>query len=105
MWVDASSLALGIVIEVDGHVVEDASWLRSEDSSSHINMAELDAVIKGVNAALAWKLKTLHVRTDSLMVYHWVLNALSGKAGLEIRGSNGSKCYHVLSFATGMFKW
>ena len=23
-------------------------------------------------------------------------------AGLEIRGSNGSKCYHVFSFATGM---
>ena len=57
--VDASSLALGIVIEVDGHVVEDASWLRSEDSSSHTNMAELYAVIKGVNAALAWKSKTL----------------------------------------------
>ena len=70
VWVDASSLALGIVIEVEGHVLEDASWLRSEDSSSHINMAELDAVMKGVNAALAWKLKTLHVRTDSLTVYH-----------------------------------
>ena len=26
-------------------------------------------------------------------------------SGLEIRGSNGSKCYHVLSFATGMLKW
>ena len=63
-------LALGIVIEVDGHVVEDASWLRSEDSSSHINMAEQDAVIKWVNAALACKLKTLQVRTDSLTVYH-----------------------------------
>ena len=23
-------------------------------------------------------------------------------AGLEIRGSNGSKCYHVFPFATGM---
>ena len=86
--VDASSLALGIVIEVDGHVVEDASWLRSEDSSSHINMAELDAVIKGVNAALAWKLKTLHVRTDSLTVYHWILNALSGKVRLKTKASS-----------------
>ena len=85
VWVDASSLALGIVIEVDGHVVEDASWLRSEDSSSHINMAELDAVIKGVNAALAWKLKTLHVRTDSLTVYHW--NVLSGKVSLKTKAS------------------
>ena len=26
-------------------------------------------------------------------------------AGLEIRGSNGSKCYHVFSFATGMLMW
>ena len=88
VWVDVSSLALGIVIEVDGHVVEDASWLRSEDSSSHINMAELDAVIKGVNAALAWKLKTLHVRIDSLTVYHWILNALSGIARLITRASS-----------------
>ena len=54
---DDSLRALGIVIEVDGQAVEYASWLRSEDSSSHSNMAELDAVIKGVNAALAWKLK------------------------------------------------
>ena len=30
---------------------------------------------------------------------------LLDKAGLEIRGSNGSKCHHVLSFATGMLKW
>ena len=72
VWVDASSLALGIVIEVDGHVVKDASWLRSEDSSSHINMAELDTVIKEVNSSLALKLKKLHVRTDSLTVYHWI---------------------------------
>ena len=83
--VDASSLALGIVIEVDGHVVEHASWLRSEDSSSHINMAELDAVVKGVNAALPWKLKRLHVRTHSLTVYHWILNALSGKVRLKTK--------------------
>ena len=88
VWVDASSLALGIVIEVDGHVVEDASWLRSEDSSAHINMAEPGAVIKGVNAALAWKLKTLHVRTDSLTVYHWMLNALSGKVRLKTKASS-----------------
>ena len=88
MWVDASSLALGIVIEVDGNVVEDASWLRSEDSSSHINMVELDAVKKCVNAALEWKLKKLHVRTDSLAVYHWISNALSGKVRLKTKASS-----------------
>ncbi|KAG0714885.1 hypothetical protein GWK47_001430 [Chionoecetes opilio] len=46
VWVDASSLALGAAVEIDGSIVEDASWLRKEDSS-HINMAELDAVIRG----------------------------------------------------------
>ena len=88
MWVESSSLALGIVIEVDGHVVEDASWLRSEDAYSHINVAELDAVIKGVNASLAWKLKKLHVRTDSLTVYRWILNALGGKLRLKNKASS-----------------
>ena len=42
VWVDASSLALGAVLEVNGHVVEDGTWLRHNDAS-HINMAELDA--------------------------------------------------------------
>ena len=51
-------------------------------------MAELDAVIKGVNAALAWKLKKLHVRTDSLTVYHWILNALRGKVRLKTKASS-----------------
>ena len=52
VWVDASSLALGVVIEADGCVIEDASWLRKDDST-HINMAQLDAVVKGLNLALA----------------------------------------------------
>ena len=36
-------------------------------------------MIKGVNAALAWKLKKLHVRT----VYYWIVNVLSGKVCLK----------------------
>lgn len=48
VWVDASSVALGVAMEIDGVIVEDASWLRNEDLC-HINMAELDAVIKGLN--------------------------------------------------------
>ena len=30
VWVDASSLAIGAVLEVEGCVVEDASWLRKK---------------------------------------------------------------------------
>ena len=56
VWVDASSLALGAVVEVGGCVVEDACWLR-KDEAGHINMAELDALIKGLNLVLAWHAK------------------------------------------------
>ena len=87
VWLDASSVALGVMLELGGHVVEDASWLRPEDAS-HINLAELDALIKGVNVALVWKLKTLHVRTNFLTVYHWISDALSGKARLRTKASS-----------------
>ena len=87
VWVDASSLALGVVVEVDGNVIEDATWLRAEDAF-HINMAELDAMIKGVNMALEWQMEILHLRTDSLTVFHWISDALSGKARLRTKASS-----------------
>ena len=60
VWVDASSLATGVVLEVGVSTIEDASWLRT-DEASHINMAELDAVIKGLNAALVWGFKDVEL--------------------------------------------
>jgi len=72
VWCDASSLAVGVCLEVDGHVVEDASWLRKMDDGAHINVAELDAVLKGINLALKWGMKTLEVITDSASVFGWV---------------------------------
>ena len=56
---------------VDGHVIEDASWLRTNEEA-HINRAELDAVIKGVNMALVWNMRRLQLKTDSQTVFHWV---------------------------------
>jgi len=87
VWVDASSLALGTVLEVNGYVVEDGSWLRRDDAS-HINMAELDAVIKGINLAIMWNMKKIHLQTDSLTVYHWVSDALTGKARVKTKASS-----------------
>lgn len=34
-------------------VAEDATWLRKNDYN-HINVAELDAVLKGINLAIKW---------------------------------------------------
>ena len=87
VWVDASSLATGVCVEVGGSVLEDASWLRPDDGAGHINMAELDAVIKGMNLGLAWKMNVLHLRTDSQTVFHWVTDALSGRSRLKTKAS------------------
>ena len=76
VWVDASSLAIGALIQVGETTVENATWLRKETFDIHINMAELEAVIHGMNMALMWKLKKVTVFTNSVTVFHWVLTPL-----------------------------
>ena len=66
VWVNASSLAIGVALEWHETVWEDACWLWPEDNAQHINLAELDAVLKGINLALNWQGKVLHVKTDSV---------------------------------------
>ena len=78
IWADASSLAFGVALEIDGNIVEDASWLRPKEDSAHINICELDAVIRGLNLALRWKRKEIEIRTDSSSVFGW-LNAIVTK--------------------------
>ncbi|KFD58278.1 hypothetical protein M513_01041 [Trichuris suis] len=87
VWVDASALAIGAALEVDGSIVEDSAWLRPNDAR-HINMAELDAVIKGLNLALSWKMRSIELMTDSSMVFRWISDGLSGRARLKTKAAN-----------------
>ena len=87
VWVDASSIAIGVVLTVDREVVEDASWLRSTEVT-HINMAELDAVVKGLNMALTWGFTELTLYTDSATVHRWVTDALTGKSRLRTKAAS-----------------
>ncbi|XP_043235723.1 uncharacterized protein LOC122388597 [Amphibalanus amphitrite] len=85
VWTDASSLATGVVLEsADGDVIEDACWLRHNEAT-HINMAELDAAIRGVNLAVAWGARTIDLRTDSATVHRWLDDAISGRARLRTK--------------------
>ena len=88
VWVDASSLAIGVLLEQDGAALEDACWMRPVDDVQHINLAELDAVLKGINLALQWNAKVLHLRTDSLCVYHWMSDTLTGKARVRTKAAS-----------------
>ena len=45
VWVDASSLAIGVLLEKNGVVIEDEGWLWLMNDAEHINLAELDVVL------------------------------------------------------------
>ena len=88
VWVDASSLATGVLLERNGIAVEDACWLRPEKDPQHINLAELDAIIKGMNLALSWKARVLNMFTDSACVHKWVSDTLTGKARVRTKAAS-----------------
>ena len=73
VWVDASSLATGVALECREIVLKDACLLRPKAGTQHINLAELGAVMKGINLAL-------HVKMDSVCMYLWISDTLTGKA-------------------------
>jgi len=86
LWCDASTLALGVVLEIAGRVVEDATWLRKKNDAGHINLAELEAVLKGLNLAIAWKLKAIEIKCDSQSVCNWLRSALEGEGKVKSHG-------------------
>ncbi|KRX44072.1 Transposon Tf2-9 polyprotein [Trichinella murrelli] len=86
VWVDASSQAVGVALEIGGSVVEDVAWL-SLDDAQHINMAELDAVIKGFNMVFSWQITKIRLMTDSATVHQWVTDGLSRKTRLRTKAT------------------
>lgn len=87
VWCDASSLATGVVLEIGGNVVEDAAWLRKKNDYSHINVAELDAVLKGINMALKWGLREMKIRTDSVTVLGWLKTVTTAQKRVRTKGA------------------
>lgn len=86
VWCDASSIAVGVCLELEGKIAEDASWLRKSGDATHINLAELDAIVKGVNLAVAWNVKRLEVMTDSRTVYGWLEMLVTDARRLKVNG-------------------
>jgi len=87
VWTDTSPIGIGVVLEVDGNVVEDASWLRKESDHSHINVAELEAVARGINLALTWGFKTFTLAIDSLTVVNWMGNTVDARSRMRTKSA------------------
>ena len=81
VWVDASSVATRVALETNETVIEDAYWLCPINDAQHINLAELDAALKGTNLALQWEATVLHLVTDSA----WISD--TGKAHVNTRAA------------------
>ena len=79
MWCDASDLALGVVLEVGGHTIEDQAWLRPADDKRHVNISELDAAIHGLSLAAQWGIQRLRLMTDSKTAASWLRDILSNR--------------------------
>ena len=50
-----------MVLERRHDILEDACWLRPTNNAQHINLANLDAMVKGLNLALQWQARTVHL--------------------------------------------
>ncbi|KFD67960.1 hypothetical protein M514_02849 [Trichuris suis] len=87
LWVDASALALGVVLEVNGAIIEDAAWLRCDDAQ-HTDMAELNAAIKGLNLSLSGQTKDIELMTDSLTVHRWLNGSVSGRMRVKTKAAS-----------------
>ena len=84
VWVDASSVTTGVVLVMNRMIIEDTCWLCPTNDAQHINLAELNAALKGVNLALQWEATVLHLVTDSACVHQWISNTLTGKARVNM---------------------
>ena len=82
------ALSIPVCCLYNGTVVEDACWLHPEKDSQHINLAELDAIIKGINLAIFWKMTTLHLFTDSACVHKWISDTLTGKGRIRTKAAS-----------------
>ena len=69
---DASNLALGVMLQTEDHVVENATWLRSADDGRHINVAELESAIKALGLAAARQVHKVSLMTDSKTAAGWL---------------------------------
>ena len=56
VWCDASNLAVGMCMEVDGAVVEGSSWLRKKQDVMHINLAGLKELSKWMEYIGTWQI-------------------------------------------------
>ena len=65
----------------------DAAWMRKKGDYGHINVAELQAVLKGINLGVKSGMRDITVMTDSATVCGWVRNTASEEKRKDVEGA------------------
>ena len=79
-----------MVLVRHGDILEDACWVHLTNDAQHINLADLDATVKGLNLALQCQARIVHLHTDSISmcVYYWLTNTLTGRARVRTKATS-----------------
>ena len=59
--------------------------MRKVDDGTHIDVAELDAIVKGLNLAIKWQLKKIRLVTDSATVHGWLQSLLTANHRIKVK--------------------
>ena len=59
---------------------------KKKDDCMHINVSELDAILRGVNLAIKWNIREFVLMTDSATVLAWVNSVLTGERKARTHG-------------------
>ena len=86
VWCDASNLAMGVVLMQGDVIIEDQCWLRPSEDKQHINVAELDAVVKGLNLVITYRAEQIAIKTDSKTVHGWLKALLHDVHRVKVGG-------------------
>ncbi|KAF4646777.1 hypothetical protein FOL47_005665, partial [Perkinsus chesapeaki] len=84
-WVDASELAEGVVLTSEqDDILADGTWLASpsdststQKPSTHINVRELDVIIKGIEYLILYGYQKATIMSDSKSAVTWLSKTLN----------------------------
>ena len=61
--------------------------VEKKNDYNHINMAKLDAVLKGINLAIKSGLREIEIRTDSATGLSWVTSTVEESGRIRAKGA------------------
>lgn len=70
----------------------------------HINIVELDAMLKGIKLSLEWEADVFYLKINSLLVYPWISDTPISKGRLKIKATSEMLIRRMLNTVSAQMK-